>query len=32
MNLACPRQQVEDGLNRLKESVEAYEAWVSKQC
>lgn len=25
MNLACPRQQVEDGLNRLKESVAAYE-------
>lgn len=32
MNLACPRQQVEDGLNRMKESVEAYEAWVCKQC
>lgn len=32
MNLACPGQQVEDGLNRMKESVEAYEAWVSKQC
>lgn len=32
MNLACPRQQVEDGLNRLKESVAAYETWVEKQC
>ena len=32
MNLACPRQQVEDGLNRLKESVAAYEAWVCEQC
>lgn len=26
MNLACPRKQVEDGLNRLKESVAAYGA------
>lgn len=32
MNLACPREQVEDGLNRLKESVTAYEAWVCEQC
>ncbi len=32
MNLACPRQQVEDGLNRLKESVEAYKIWVCRQC
>lgn len=32
MNLACPRQQVEDGLNRLKESVAAYEVWVCEQC
>ena len=32
MNLACPRQQVEDGLNRLKESAAAYEAWVYEQC
>lgn len=31
MNLACPRQQMEDGLNRLKESLEAYESWVCKQ-
>lgn len=28
MNLACPRQLVEDGLKRLKDSVEAYESWV----
>lgn len=32
MNLACPRQQVEDGLKRLKESVSAYETWAEKQC
>lgn len=32
MNLACPRQQVEDGLKRLKESAAAYEAWVSQCC
>lgn len=32
MNLACPRRQVEDGLNRLKECVAAYETWVEKQC
>lgn len=32
MNLACPREQVEDGLNRLKESAAAYEAWVCEQC
>ncbi|QBE98358.1 Cystathionine beta-lyase PatB [Blautia producta] len=32
MNLACPRQQVEDGLNRLKESAAAYEAWVCEKC
>lgn len=32
MNLACPREQVEDGLKRLKESVPAYEAWVCRQC
>lgn len=32
MNLACPRQQVEDGLKRLKASVAAYETWTCKQC
>lgn len=32
MNLACPRQQLEDGLNRLKESIAAYETWAAKQC
>lgn len=32
MNLACPRQQVEDGLKRLKESVAAYGIWAEKQC
>lgn len=32
MNLACPRQQVEDGLKRLKESVAVYETWAEKQC
>lgn len=28
MNLACQREQLEDGLNRLKESVAAYEIFV----
>lgn len=28
MNLACPRQQVEDGMKRLRDSVKAYESWV----
>lgn len=32
MNLACPRQQVKDGLKRLKDSVAAYESWVCGQC
>ena len=32
LNLACPRQLVEDGLKRLKDSVEAYESWVCEQC
>lgn len=32
MNLACPRQQVTDGLKRLKDSVAAYESWVCSQC
>ena len=32
MNLACPRKQVEDGLERLKKSVSAYEKWVCDQC
>lgn len=31
MNLACPRQQVEDGLKRLKESVAAYGSLAEKQ-
>lgn len=31
MNLACPRQQVEDGMKRLKESVAAYESLAEKQ-
>lgn len=32
MNLVCPRNQVEDGLERLKKSVSAYEKWVCEQC
>lgn len=32
MNLACSRKQVEDGLERLKKSVSAYEKWVCEQC
>lgn len=31
MNLACPREQVEEGLKRLKESVAAYETQVCGQ-
>lgn len=31
MNIACPRQQVEDGLKRLKESVAAYGSLAEKQ-
>lgn len=31
MNLACPRQQVEDGMKRLKESVAAYGSLAEKQ-
>lgn len=29
MNLACPKAQVEDGLNRLKKSINAYEKRMS---
>lgn len=32
MNLACPKQQVEDGLRRLKDSVAAYERLVCDRC
>lgn len=32
MNLACPREQLIDGLKRLKDSIAAYESWVCKQC
>lgn len=32
MNLACPRERVEEGLKRLKESITAYEIWAVKQC
>ena len=32
MNLACPRQQVEDGMKRLRDSVKAYESWVCEPC
>lgn len=32
MNLACPKERVQDGLERLKKSVIAYEEWVCKQC
>ncbi|WP_343250313.1 MalY/PatB family protein [Diplocloster hominis] len=32
MNLACPREQVKDGLERLKRSIAAYEEWICRQC
>lgn len=32
MNLACPREQAEEGLKRPKESVSAYERWAAEQC
>lgn len=32
MNLACPREQAEEGLKRLKESIAAYKDWAAKQC
>lgn len=32
MNIACPREQLEDGLKRLKNSVTAYEQWLCGQC
>lgn len=32
MNIACPREQLEDGLKRLKNSVTAYEEWLCGQC
>lgn len=32
MNLACPKEQVKDGLERLKKSIVAYEEWVCKRC
>lgn len=28
MNLACPKQQVEDGRKRLRDGAKAYELWV----
>lgn len=32
MNLACPREQVEEGLKRLKDGLAAYEVWAAEQC
>ncbi|MDO4337777.1 MAG: MalY/PatB family protein [Eubacteriales bacterium] len=32
MNLACPKERVQDGLERLKKSISAYEEWVCRQC
>lgn len=32
MNIACPREQLEDGLKRLKNSVTIYEEWLCGQC
>ena len=32
MNVACPREQLREGLARLKKSVAAYGAWAAGQC
>ncbi|MBS7008694.1 MalY/PatB family protein [Anaerostipes sp.] len=32
MNIACPREMLKDSLNRLRESVKAYEEWMCGQC
>lgn len=32
MNAACPRTRIEDGLNRLKKGVKAYEQYVAESC
>lgn len=32
MNIACPANQLEDGLKRLKKGVQDYEKWAIKQC
>lgn len=32
MNIACPKKRLEDGLERLKRGVEAYQDWVVRQC
>lgn len=32
MNIACPRRRLEDGLDRLKRAVPAYEAWAAALC
>lgn len=32
MNAACPRARIEDGLNRLKKGVKAYEQYVAESC
>lgn len=32
MNVACPREQLREGMARLKKSVAAYGAWASGQC
>ena len=32
MNAACPRNRLEDGLNRLKNGVAAYEEWTMARC
>lgn len=32
MNIACPRKILEDGLIRLKKSMEYFEVWIREQC
>ncbi len=32
MNIACPKSVLQDGLERLKAGLSAYEAWAAQQC
>lgn len=32
LNIACPRKTLEDGLQRLKTAIPAYEAWLLTRC
>ena len=32
INIACPKSVLQDGLERLKAGLSAYEAWAAQQC